>query len=259
MVAYIFLNIFGFNKKSFLYVILIILILSLIFGFLLSKFSLSKIVETNRLLDRLLKDTLHELNIPVATILANVDMIKKRETDEKKLKRLERIKKASNQLLRLYKDLDYYIKREIQKVNYEVFNLKDLVEERVLLFSDVKKDIKIETDLQDVFVKTDRNGFSKVIDNLLSNAVKYNKKNGFVQIVLNEKELSVEDSGIGIDESEIVRVFERYYQTSDFNRGFGIGLNIVKSFCDEYKITISINSKKGVGTKIALGIKKILT
>lgn len=259
VVIYVFLNIFGFNKIGFFYAAIAILVLALFFGFLLSYFSFSKVVETNKLLDRLLKDTLHELNIPVATIIANVDLIKRKESDEKKLKRLDRIKKASNQLLSLYKDLDYYIKREIQKVDYEVFNLKDLVEDRVLFFNDIKKDIKIESDLKDVFVKADKSGFSKVIDNLLSNAIKYNKKDGFIKISLNENELIVEDSGIGMDESEIVRVFERYYQASDFNRGFGIGLNIVKSFCDENSISISIRSKKGVGTKISLGIAKILT
>ena len=252
--SYIFLNIFGI-----FYVVVVAIVLMVIFGLMLSRFSLSKTAQTNLLLDKLLKDSLHELNIPLSTIMANVDMIRKREDDEKKLKRLDRIKKASNQLLELYKNLDYYIKREIQKVDYEIFNLKDLVEDRVLLFEDIKKDIKIETNLQDVFVKADRSGFAKVIDNLLSNAIKYNKKGGFVKITLNEQELTFEDSGIGIKECEIVRIFERYYQVSDLNQGFGIGLNIVKSFCDENGISISIKSKEGVGTKISLNLKRVLT
>ncbi len=249
----------GFTEENFIYASLITLFFSIFFGFLLSKFSLTSVIQTNRLLDRLLKDTLHELNIPVATILANVSMIKRREKDEKKLKRLSRIQKASEQLLNLYKDLDYFIKREIQKVNYEVFNLKELVEDRINFFEDVKNGIEIYTDLKEVYVKADKSGFSKTIDNLLSNAIKYNKKDGFIKIVLNKKELVFEDSGIGMDESEIVKIFERYYQSSDSKSGYGIGLNIVKSFCDENGILISIDSKKGIGTKISLNIQKILT
>ncbi len=259
IIQFIALKFLGFNEENFIYASLITLIFSIFFGFLLSKFSLTSVIQTNRLLDRLLKDTLHELNIPVATILANVSMIKRREKDEKKLKRLSRIQKASEQLLNLYKDLDYFIKREIQKVNYEVFNLKDLVEDRINFFEDVKNGIEIYTDLKEVYVKADKNGFSKTIDNLLSNAIKYNKKDGFIKIVLNNKELVFEDSGIGMDESEIVKIFERYYQSSDSKSGYGIGLNIVKSFCDENGILISIDSKKGIGTKISLNIQKILT
>jgi len=259
LIEYILLKLLGFNEQNFFLSSIITLSISFLFGILLAKFSLSFLVERNILLDKLLKDTLHELNIPVATILANVSMIKRKESDEKKLKRLERIQKAANQLLELYKDLDYHIKREIQKVNYDVFNLKELVEDRINFFGDIKGDIKIEKDLKDIYIKTDKSGFLKVIDNLLSNAIKYNKPKGLIRVKLNDKELIIEDTGIGMDESEIVKIFERYYQSTNSNSGFGIGLNIVKSFCDDNKIAISIDSKKGVGTRFILNLQKILT
>ncbi|WP_281951281.1 sensor histidine kinase [Nitrosophilus kaiyonis] len=259
IIEYILLKLIGFNEKNFFLVSLIIILISIFLGLFLSKFSISVLIETNKMLDNLLKETLHELNIPVATILANIKLLKRKETDEKSQKRLDRIEKAAGQLLELYKDMDYYIKKEIQKVNYEVFNLKELIEERILLIEDIKNDIKIYKDLEDIYVKSDKSGFVKVIDNLLSNAIKYNKPNGYIKIVLKNQKLIIEDSGKGMDESELVKIFERYYRADDSQIGHGIGLNIVKSFCDEEKISISIESKKDIGTKIILNLKSILT
>ncbi|WP_200762511.1 sensor histidine kinase [Nitrosophilus alvini] len=247
----------GWNEKSFLIAAFATIVLISVFGILIAKFALNPLWETNELLDRLLKDTLHELNIPVATIIANASMLKKNIDDPKKLKRLERIQKASDQLLRLYKEMDYFIKREIQKVDYEIFNLKELVEERITVFEDIKKDIKISYDLDDLDVKAQKVGFAKVIDNIISNSIKYNKPSGSVFVVLKEKKLIIEDTGIGMDESEIVKIFERYYRAQSGKSGYGIGLNIVKSYCDEHKIKIGIDSKKGRGTKITLDLKEI--
>lgn len=258
IIEYIFLKFFGFSEKNFFYALVITFVFSIFFGIMLSRFSLASVVETNRLLDRLLKDTLHELNIPLATILANINMLKRGEEDKRRLKRLARIEKASDQLLNLYKDLDYFIKREIQKVDYDIFNLKDLVEERAAFFEDIRGDIEIILELKDLYVKANKRGFLKTIDNLLSNAIKYNKKGGFVKILLTQKELIFEDSGIGMEESKIVKIFERYYQAVDSKSGYGIGLNIVKSFCDDNKISISIDSKVDIGTKIRLNLEKIL-
>ncbi|HIE35058.1 MAG TPA: HAMP domain-containing histidine kinase [Campylobacterales bacterium] len=258
IIEYIFLKFFGFSEKNFFYALVITFVFSIFFGIMLSRFSLASVVETNRLLDRLLKDTLHELNIPLATILANINMLKRGEEDKRRLKRLARIEKASDQLLNLYKDLDYFIKREIQKVDYDIFNLKDLVEERAAFFEDIRGDIEIILELKDLYVKANKRGFLKTIDNLLSNAIKYNKRGGFVKILLTQKELIFEDSGIGMEESKIVKIFERYYQAVDSKSGYGIGLNIVKSFCDDNKISISIDSKVDIGTKIRLNLEKIL-
>ncbi len=258
-VAFLVLEILGYDKKGLSIAFLVALALSAVFGWLLARFSLSSVIETNELLDRLLKDTLHELNIPVATITANVSMLKKNESDPKRVKRLERISKAASQLLLLYKNLDYYIKKEIQKETREEFDLKELIKERLEFFEDIRGDIRIKTDLESTFVKADRNGFAKAVDNLISNAIKYNKKGGFVKVVLKESSLIIEDSGIGMDESEILKIFERYYQSSDSADGYGIGLNIVKSFCDENFISISIESKKGHGTKITLLLDRVLT
>lgn len=257
IIAYTLFKLLGLSQEVFFAISLILLFLSIFIGYFLAKLSLTPFVNRNRFLDKLIKDTLHELNIPIATILANTKLIQKNEVDEKKLKRLSRIDSASKKLLKLYSELDYFIKKEIREVDTQIFNLKDVLLEEVESFGDIKRDIKIETNLQDTLISSNKSGFIKVIDNLISNAIKYNKPKGDIWITLHDKKLIVEDSGIGMSEDEILKIFERYYQSNANSSGYGIGLNIVKSFCDEYKIKIKIESQKGVGSKFILDLSEV--
>jgi len=258
LVIYFIIDKFYLSENLFYLVGAVAFLISLFGGYMLALFFLNPIFQTNKFLDRLLKDTLHELNIPVATIKANAQMIKINPANPKNIKRVERIDKACEDLLQLYKGMDYYIKREIEQVDKENFNLKDICEESAKKFKEISKDIEIKTELEDVMVKADKIGFTKVLDNLISNAVKYNKPNGYVRIILKKEQLIVEDEGIGMDSNELFRVFDRHYQADESKSGYGLGLSIVKSYCDKEKIYINIDSQKGIGSKFKLNLKNIL-
>jgi len=240
-----------------LLVFAVIVLFSVAGGYFISFFALKPMFEKNEALDELLKDTLHELNIPISTIKANVSMLKKREKDPKNMKRLERIEEASEKLFSLYEEVDYMIKKEIERASEEMFDAKEVIENEIPHFLDIQKDIEIKSELFSCVVYADRRGFVKMFDNLLSNAIKYNKKGGFVKIVLRDCRLVIEDSGIGMSEEEIFKIFDRYYQSDSNKKGYGIGLHIVKSYCDENMIGLSIKSEKGVGTKFILDLAKI--
>ncbi len=248
---------FYLSEYLFYLIAFIAFLLSLFGGYMLGLVFLNPVFETNRFLDRLLKDTLHELNIPVATIKANAQMIKLNPKNPKNIKRIERIQKAADDLLTLYKGMDYYIKREIEQIDKEEFNLKDLIEESVSKFKEISSDINITAEAKDMIVVADKIGFSKTLDNLISNAIKYNKKNGYVKIILKDDYLIVEDNGIGMSSEEVFRVFDRHYQADHGKSGYGIGLSIVKSYCDKEKININIDSQKGVGSRFKLYLKNI--
>ena len=258
-IIYLIIDKFYLSEHLFYLVAIIAFLVSLFGGYMLALFFLNPIFQTNKFLDRLLKDTLHELNIPVATIKANAQMIKSNPSNPKNIKRVERIEKSCEDLLQLYKGMDYYIKREIEQVDKEVFNVKDICEESIKKFKEITKDIEILSELKDVKVKADKIGFVKVLDNLISNAIKYNKPGGYVKIVLTKEYLMVEDSGIGMDSSELFRVFDRHYQADESKSGYGLGLSIVKSYCDKEKIYINIDSEKEVGSKFKLSLKNIRT
>ena len=97
---------------------------------------------------------------------------------------------------------------------------------------------------------------ARVIDNLISNAIKYNKRSGEIALVLKEECLMISDTGIGIEKEKISAMFERYSRFNSTEGGFGIGLNIVKSILDEYKLEVEVNSVIKMGTTIKIHLPK---
>lgn len=213
--------------------------------------------QTNRFLEALLKDTLHELNIPLSVIKANLQMLQMAEKDEKKLKRLERIHSASEDLYGLYKQIDYHIKREIDVELREVFYVDEVILGVVERYKEVYNDVSIETSLLHVKMYTDKQGFAKVISNLLGNALKYNLHNRPVEIEHIGNTVTIKDEGIGMSEEELFLIFNRYYQADNAKEGYGIGLSMVKAYCDQFKIGLSLHSQKNKGTKIVLELSNL--
>ncbi len=203
-------------------------------------------------LELLSRQTLHELNLPVATILANTQMLLKKEDDPKNIKRIQRIDQAASVLKTLYGELDYMIKKQIHKVELQECDLKELIDERLKDYKELFAQINFESDLESSSVKVDTIGFVKVLDNLVNNAVKYSKPDSVVQITLKDMQLSIEDEGVGMEEDFLLKAFEHYFQEDQDNKGQGLGLGLVKEYCDRNRIKIYVNSKKGLGTKISL-------
>jgi len=203
-------------------------------------------------LELLSRQTLHELNLPVASISANTQMLLKKEQDPKNIKRLQRINQAAKTLEVMYKELDYTIKKQIHKVEREVCDLKELVEQRLESYKELFSQIDFSADLESYSVKIDTIGFLKVLDNLIHNAVKYSKPDSIVKISLKDTQLCIEDEGVGMEEDFFLQAFEHYYQENKNNTGQGLGLGLVKEYCDRNKIKIYIDSTKDQGTKIIL-------
>jgi signal transduction histidine kinase len=215
-----------------------------------------KIQEKN--LKNLVDETLHELNTPIATINANLKMLKDTTKDEKNLKRLSRIEGASLNLTKLYQSINHSIKDEIQENQKEIFDLKKVIEKSLDDSKELLQNLTVDIKIPKSMINADKNGFIKMIDNLLANAIKYNKKQGFIKIYLKNSTLYIEDSGVGIDTKNLFIVFEKSYQENPTTKGYGLGLSIVKSYCDKEKISIKIETKKDIGTTIMLDLTKVL-
>ena len=233
----------------------IFFVLVIISGIVISKFAIEPLEEYVTNLEELSSDTLHELNLPIATIKTNVDMIEKNSSDEKTIKRLSRIKTACDMLAQRYSELDYMIKKRTKKEVRQRFDLRDLTQERVLFLSSLYAGVEFTFDLENSAINMDRIGLSKVIDNLIDNGVKYSSEPKRIELSLQNKILSIKDYGAGIDEVVLLRIFDRYYQSDDSMPGFGIGLSMVKRFCDTNRIKLNIESKKEQGTTIFLDFR----
>lgn len=255
-VLYGFLIRYGFSETNFLIGAGIISLIALGLGYILSGDLLSPKWEMDAKFAHLSKEILHELNIPLSTIDANATMLKKTHTDEKSQRRLDRISAASIRLKRLYDELVYTINKEIHIVEKEYFSLVKLVEERVEVLRGFDRNI-FELASTDMTLFADKIGFEQMIDNLLNNAMKYSNKTSLIKISTEGNSLLIQDQGIGMSEDDLVRIFERYYQSDTSHKGEGIGLALVKAYCDECRIGIVILSEPGKGTIVKLDLKQI--
>ena len=245
-------------ENSLFFMVLLTLFGSLFF-LLISTKILTPIFQSEENIKNSIKNRLHELNIPTSTIKINLHLLKKDLTDTKSLIRLERIEKANESLSSLYNNMEYEFKKEFENIDLEDFSLFDALNNSLDKFEDIKKDTIIEVFVpNNVVLHSDYNGFIIVLDNLISNAIKYNsKENPYIKISFENRVLSIFNKGVGIDTKNIMLVFDRYFQENSQNMGYGIGLAVVKEFCDKNSIGINIESFED-GNKINLNLKSIL-
>ena len=250
-------TIYVLDNLMFPYLTILVIVICLFLYFFLSKSFIDDIFIIDDKLKQKIEKTMHEINTPVSTIQINSDILSSKISDTQNQKRLNKINQACDNLLKLYEDMEYYIKKEIDKVEIVSFDLKKLISHCVYKFDDLKNDIKIDVDIKSIIVTTDKNGFEAMITNLISNALKHNNTITQINIDLQDNILIFKDDGEGISTKDIYKVFDKYFQGDEKTKGFGIGLNTVKEFCDKQKIDIKINSSKE-GTVFSLNLKNII-
>lgn len=136
------------------------------------------------------------------------------------------------------------------------YSLKEIVHQSVRKYAQlfINKRLTVQINVSDTLIITDSKWLSFMIEQLLSNAIKYTV-NGGVTIEYDSCTLRITDTGIGIKEEDIERLFEKGY--TGYNgrldkRASGIGLYLTKKVADTLAIKISINSSIGSGTTVSL-------
>ena len=215
----------------YLAVILIVLLLSVIFA-LYTTYPLRKAIN---ILDESIKDIIHDINTPVMSIILNIKLLKMKYKDDEDIKRLEL---AVKQLSEIYKNLKIALK-ETEKAIQEI-DLKQIIEEELETLKLIYPDVKVNTNLNPVKIKADKNAVERIIFNVLSNAFKHNTIKGWINIKLNESQLIVENSSSEIKNKD--KLFDRFYKESQ--RGIGLGLSIVKKLSEELGWNIKIKTDK---------------
>ncbi len=249
------------NKSKLQIFILIILFLSLIFiaciGFLLSKILLKPVRQRVEALDKFIKDSAHELNTPISVLMTSVSMLRNGKNPQKMMKY---ILSSSKQISQIYNDIHFSAFNELNEDVFEEFNLKNLVAESVEFFNDISitKNIGINSNLDDCFIKMDRTKTQKLINNLISNAIKYSYKDSLIEVNLEKNILRVKDFGIGISLEEQKEIFKRYKRGNNIEGGFGIGLDIVKRICEEYNLALNLESEVNKQTLFSIDFSSIL-
>lgn len=218
-------------------------------------------------LDLFIKDTTHEINTPLSVILMSIETLKTSTLPPSDMKKIERIKFASLQLNTLYSALvAFSFPNHNRAQNHsqnlapkEQLDLKAILENRLEFFAPLfsQKNIELRLNLAESSLLCEKNAIVTIFDNLLSNAVKYNKKGGFIALVLKNGVFSIENSGAKIKDEHKDSIFERYTRFGDDTGGFGIGLSLVKKLCDENGIEITLENAES-STDIAESSTKFI-
>ena len=229
----------------------------------------------------------HEFRTPLTLILNPLNDIIKGDFSNLSLttkNKLEIIHKNSNRLSRLINELMDFRKLQFNKmsVNASKINLIPFIEEVSSHFEGeaTEKNIILSVDYSEnpINVWGDPSMLEKIIFNLLSNAFKVTPTNGMVSIFINKKntkvnfplvdseklleciEIIIEDTGAGIKKENITKIFDRFYQVTEFDKqyygGTGIGLEVVRNFIELHKGKIEVSSKLNIGTQFKIQLPR---
>ncbi len=213
----------------------------------------------------------HEIRTPVTLILSPLQKLMNKDENEERQKSYQTIARNADHLLQLVNQL-----LDIRKIDKGQMRLRfrevDMVEFIRKLSSsfDYQANTKqislnFHHDAEELYAWIDPKNLDKAIFNVLANAFKFTKTGGEINLYLRTceacgtepayLEIVVEDNGIGIDEKEIERIFDRFYQVSNMsnNSGTGIGLHLTRSLVELHKGTIHAeNNKEKAGSRFII-------
>jgi two-component system sensor histidine kinase GlrK len=223
-----------------------------------------KIKDINELRTHMIQQISHELQTPLQVMLSAHDILKDQcaaHLSREHLQMLDAIRRGINKLAsfsRQYLDLAK-IDSGMMKYHMEWTDLPRIVGP---LFEDAKliaepKNITVEmTALPVPKIRADSKKIAIVVSNLLSNAIKYTKNNGKVSVIVGPcslgAQVEIQDSGIGIPEEELPKIFTKFYQAGNTGRiksgGTGVGLALVKAFTEGHGGKVYAESSVGRGS-----------
>ena len=198
-------------------------------------------------------DVSHELRTPLAVIRGAAEVLLADETrPEKERRRLERIERAAADMADLSTAL-LAMARERDDARRESVDLAGLIQEILDKHRHLLRGKAVAVELEVLArpaLAVDPNLISIVVANLVRNSFNYTER-GTVHLRLEARRLSISDTGLGIPQEALNRVFQRLYK-GKHSLGAGIGLSLVKKICDRYGWEIELHSEEGQGTEAVL-------
>ena len=210
----------------------------------------------------------HEFRTPLTLILGPVEeLLQQKNRPLKEKEELSMVYKNAQRLLRLINQLMDFRKIENNKLQV-LASSNDLIvfiDDIVNTFKKVAKaqdiDLQFRHEAKAVEVWFDKDMLDKVLFNLLSNAFKFISEKGFVYVTVKESDatvdIEIEDNGRGMSEEHVSHAFDRFYVGENYKgKGTGLGLALSKDLIELHHGSISVQSKKHVGTKFTVSLKK---
>ncbi|MEH6993036.1 ATP-binding protein [Neobacillus drentensis] len=243
-------------------------------GVLLVFHDITEIKKLEQMRKDFVANVSHELKTPVTSIKGFSETLmdgamNNRDTLEAFL---SIINKESNRMQSLIQDLLDFSKIEQQEfmLNIQDFDLYELIKEVIMMLNKKakSKDVRLEHEFnrEELYIQGDHDRLKQVFINIITNAILYTPPNGYVKVSLYDYEKTVKvhikDTGVGIKQEEIPRIFERFYRVdrarSRDSGGTGLGLAIVKHLVEAHHGNISVKSAPGEGSEFIIELHKYM-
>lgn len=211
----------------------------------------------------------HELRTPVAVIMSCIQLLELNlsklgnSVKTNNINNTNIIKQNCYRMLKIVNNIIDVAKydsgfMELKLKNIEIISFMEFIVQLVIPYANSRNvDIIFDTEVEELTIAVDAYMLERIVLNLVSNAIKFSKKEEgkiLINVYINNENLvlTVEDNGIGIEEENLDKIFERFIQLEDTinrkNEGNGIGLSLVKSLVKLHKGNIYVKSQVDVGT-----------
>jgi signal transduction histidine kinase len=203
-----------------------------------------------------LRTPMTRLRVTAESALATNDPVKYREALSDCLEESERVLSMLTTLMDISE-----AETGTMKLNVSQIELAALAAEVGGLYEDIADDAGVELKMSvppDLAVRADRDRLRQALANLVDNAIKYTPRGGHVDVTANREAdavvIRVADTGRGIPEQDLPRIFDRLYRgdESRTTRGLGLGLSLVRAYVEAQGGTITVESKPGSGSTFSI-------
>jgi two-component system phosphate regulon sensor histidine kinase PhoR len=246
-------------------------------GAILGIQDISDLRRLERLRQEFVANVSHELKSPLAVIKACVETLQDGavEDAEARVLFLDQINEHSDRLHNLILDLMSLARMEsgMESLEYLAINLADAVEEcfqrHAVRANSKKQTLEMQPPPEPAAqeIRTDQEALGQILDNLVDNAIKYTPEGGHIRVrwygLGDQICIEVEDTGIGIPEEDLPRIFERFYRVDKARSrelgGTGLGLAIVKNLAKILHGSVKAQSTAGEGSTFTISLPRAPT
>lgn len=228
----------------------------------------------NELQENFLLNISHDLRSPINSILSILQCLKylndfhDEESNRKKNEYRNIIRRNSLKIIKLIDNLIDTAKLEednykLSKINIDVVSIVENIIECTQSYAQQKKiNLIFDTNVEEFVINADPQAIDRIVMNLLSNAIKFSPINSNIFVYIKVKDsivnISVKDEGLGIDEKDKNKIFNRFEQASSSKRiegkGSGIGLDLVNYLVNKHNGNIYLKSEINNGSEFIVSI-----
>ncbi len=200
--------------------------------------------------DAFIKTSIHEINTPLAVIMAQIDLLKLQGGDNRYVRKIEA---AAKMIHTLYGDLSYLLKRHRIPDDKEVISLEHFLRSRLDFFEEIAHANRLSFELlaercRNICMNSEE--LTRLVDNNISNAIKYAIPGTTIAISLQCENDGVRLSFANVAQEieRIEKLFEPFYKEQEESIGFGLGLYLVKGICERNKIAVTLRHEENMVT-----------